>query len=66
MTPAGTRAIITMGEVKGIIDIQKAMELLGSVHAPMPKMSEAMMGTMAKVWSCEASWMLSTAAPMAA
>ena len=64
--PKGSRAIITIGEVKGTMDIVKTMPEFGSETALMLNTSPRMIGTIAKDWSCEASWILSTAEPMAA
>lgn len=64
--PNGMRAIITMGEVKGMIEVHKASPELGSCTTLIDMIRARMMGTIATVCSCEASCMLSTAEPMAA
>ncbi len=62
----GIRAIITMGDVNGIIDIHITAVELGSWKAIMPNTRPNMMGSVAIVVRLEASWALSTLAPMAA
>ena len=64
--PAGMRAIITIGEVKGMIEHQKASDELGSFITTNIIISARMMGSTIGVVSCPASITLSTLAPTAA
>ena len=43
--PNGTRAIITIGDVNGMIDIQNATGVFGSVAAPIAQIRPMMTGT---------------------
>ena len=60
------RESITIGDVNGIIESHTAMVELGSLATVNANISATNMGRMAKDCSCDASWMLSTAEPMAA
>ena len=50
--PNGMRAIITMGEVKGIIEAQNAMGELGSLKMVIMTIIERMIGIMIMVLYC--------------
>ena len=54
-TPNGTRAIITIGEVNGIIDIINANVELGSSRITIDEKKATIMGIAATVCSCEES-----------
>ncbi len=60
------RAIMTMGDVKGIIEHQKASGELGSFMTVIITMKLKMMGSVMGSWSCCESCTLSTAEPTAA
>jgi len=64
--PNGIRAIITMGLVNGIIEVHKAIVLLGSVPTDIAMTMPSIIGIVTNVASCELSWTLSTDEPMAA
>ena len=64
--PKGTRAIITIGEVKGIIEAQNAMGELGSLNTDIITIIERMIGSMMMVLNCWPSCTESTAEPEAA
>ena len=64
--PNGMRANMTIGEVNGITESQKANVELGSFATDMAIISPSMMGIMTIDCSCPASCILSTADPMAA
>lgn len=64
--PNGMRATITIGEVSGNIDVQKATLPIGSAAATMAKMRPNMIGKTANDVNWLASWILSTAEPTAA
>ncbi len=64
--PNGMRAIITIGEVKGIIDVQTASEDAGFCTTDILTTMPIMIGMTAMLTSWDASWMLSTAEPTAA
>ena len=66
MMSNGTLASITIGDVNGIIDIHTAVAELGSLPTLIENMRATIMGMIANDCSCEASWMLSTAEPIAA
>ena len=60
------RAIITIGEVNGMIENQKASCELGSLMTTNIINSARMIGSVMGICSCEASCTLSTAEPTAA
>ena len=64
--PNGMRAIITMGEVKGIIDAQNAMGEFGSLKMVIITIIERMIGIIMIVLYCWPSCTESTAEPAAA
>ena len=64
--PNGMRAIITMGEVKGIIDAQNAMGELGSLKMVIITIIERMIGIIMIVLYCWPYCTESTAEPGAA
>ena len=64
--PNGMRAIITMGEVKGIIEAQNAMGELGALKMVIMTIIERMIGIMIMVLYCGPSCTESTAEPAAA
>lgn len=65
-TPKGRRAIMAIGDVKGMSDTQKAMVEPGFCTADIDVTMPIMTGMVAMVESCEASCTLSTAEPSAA
>ncbi len=65
-TPKGIRAIITIGEVKGIIENQKAIELSGFCMVPMATIRASIIGIVTGSINCCVSVSLSTAEPIAA
>ena len=64
--PRGMRAIITIGEVKGIIDDQKAIGELGSLKTDIIMIMARMIGIIIMELNCWLSWIESTAEPAAA
>ena len=64
--PNGTRAIITIGEVKGIIDDQKVIGELGSLKTDIIMIMARMIGIIIMELNCWLSWIESTAEPAAA
>ena len=64
--PNGIRVIIVIGEVNGIIERMVANEEFGSDTTDIDNTSPNIMGTTTIDCSCPASWMLSTADPIAA
>ena len=62
----GMRAIITTGEVNGIIEPQKASCELGSLDTDIAKIRAKIIGTVMGVCNWLASWIESTAEPTAA
>jgi len=65
-TPKGTRIIITTGEVKGIMDIQKAKLPSGSFITALSTTIDKISGTMIGSINCCVSASLSTAEPTVA
>ena len=65
-TPKGILAIITIGEVSGIIEHQKERELSGFCIVPMATMSARIIGIVTGSMNCWVSVSLSTADPIAA
>ena len=64
--PNGMRAIITIGDVRGMMDAQKAIGALGSLNTDIIMMSESMIGSIITVLNCWPSMTESTAEPEAA
>ncbi len=65
-TPKGIRDIITIGEVNGITDVQKASCDVGSLTTVKARSRPIIIGIVANEVSWLASWILSTELPMAA
>jgi hypothetical protein len=65
-TPNGILAIITMGDVRGIIENQKEIELSGFCIVPIATKSPRMIGIVTGSINCCVSVSLSTAEPIAA
>lgn len=60
------RAIITMGEVNGIIEAQNAIDELGSLNTDIITISAKIIGVIMMVLNCWPSCTESTAEPAAA
>ena len=65
-TPNGIRAIITMGEVSGIIEHQNESGLSGFCMVPIATIKPSMIGMVTGSINCCVSVSLSTADPIAA
>src|SRR5437868_201878 len=65
-TPKGKRTIITMGEVNGTTENQKAIGLLGSWITLCATTNDNIKGIVMGIMNCCVSASLSTAAPTAA